>query len=272
MRKCKLNWLSCVFNPSPLSRYGMIKLFLKSLTFNVLFFLWTTIVVVMGLPALFGDRRYVHNAARKWGKGTNFLLKHIVGIDVEFRGRDYLKGGPHLIACKHQSLWETAMIETLVPDCTIILKRELTWIPLFGQLLLFSEMIGIDRKSGRKVFAQIIEGARDRIGKGRSVWIFPEGTRRNPGDTPQYKYGVYALYHDLNRPIIPVALNSGYFWGRRHFIKRPGKIILEVLPPILPGLDARTFLNTLEHVIETASNQLGLYPDIKNDNKEGSRK
>jgi len=249
----------------------MIKLFFRSLAFNVLFFLWTTIVVIIGLPALFGDRRYVHNAARRWGKGTNFLLEHVVGISVEFRGRDYLRGGPHLIACKHQSLWETAMIETLVPDCTIILKRELMWIPLFGQLLLFSDMIGINRKSGKKVFTQIVEGARDRLGKGRSVWIFPEGTRRNPGDPPQYKYGVYALYHALNRPIIPVALNSGYFWGRRSFIKKPGKIILEVLPPILPGLDARRFLNTLEQVIETASKQLCPYSDIKNDHKERSK-
>ncbi len=249
----------------------MIKLFFRSLAFNVLFFLWTTIVVIMGLPALFGDRRYVHNAARKWGKGTNFLLEHVVRITVEFRGRDYLKGGPHLIACKHQSLWETAMIETLVPDCTIILKRELMWIPLFGQLLLFSDMIGINRKSGKKVFTQIVEGARDRLGKGRSVWIFPEGTRCNPGDPPQYKYGVYALYHALNRPIIPVALNSGYFWGRRSFIKKPGKIILEVLPPILPGLDARSFLNTLEQVIETASKRLTPHSDIKSDCKEGSK-
>ena len=249
----------------------MIKLFFRSLAFNVLFFLWTTIIVIMGLPALFGDRRYVHNAARRWGKGTNFLLKHVVGITVEFRGRDYLRGGPHLIACKHQSLWETAMIETLVPDCTIILKRELMWIPLFGQLLLFSDMIGINRKSGKKVFTQIVEGARDRLGKGRSVWIFPEGTRRNPGDPPQYKYGVYALYHALNRPIIPVALNSGYFWGRRSFIKKPGKIILEVLPPILPGLDARSFLNTLEQAIETASKRLTPHSDIKSDCKEGSK-
>jgi 1-acyl-sn-glycerol-3-phosphate acyltransferase len=249
----------------------MMKLFFRSLAFNVLFFLWTTIVVITGLPALFGDRRYVHNAARRWGKGTNFLLEHVVGITVEFRGRDYLRGGPHLIACKHQSLWETAMIETLVPDCTIILKRELMWIPLFGQLLLFSDMIGINRKSGKKVFTQIVEGARDRLGKGRSVWIFPEGTRRNPGDPPQYKYGVYALYHALNRPIIPVALNSGYFWGRRSFIKKPGKIILEVLPPILPGLDARSFLNTLEQAIETASKRLTPHSDIKSDCKEGSK-
>jgi|JI9StandDraft_1071089.scaffolds.fasta_scaffold158423_2 1-acyl-sn-glycerol-3-phosphate acyltransferase len=249
----------------------MIKLFFRSLAFNVLFFLWTTIVVITGLPALFGDRRYVHNAARRWGKVTNFLLEHVVGITVEFRGRDYLRGGPHLIACKHQSLWETAMIETLVPDCTIILKRELMWIPLFGQLLLFSDMIGINRKSGKKVFTQIVEGARDRLGKGRSVWIFPEGTRRNPGDPPQYKYGVYALYHALNRPIIPVALNSGYFWGRRSFIKKPGKIILEVLPPILPGLDARSFLNTLEQAIETASKRLTPHSDIKSDCKEGSK-
>lgn len=233
-----------------------MKLFFKSLIFNILFFLWTAIAVTTGLPALLGHRRHVHDAARRWGKGTNFLLKHIVDIDVEFRGREYLRGGPHLIASKHQSIWETAMIETLVPDCTIVLKRELTWIPFFGQLLLASEMICINRKSGMKVIDQIVEGAREQMAKGRSVWIFPEGTRRNPGAAPQYKYGIYALYHNLNLPVIPVALNSGYFWGRRHFIKKPGKIVLEVLPPIAPGLKARAFLKQLEQVIETASDHL----------------
>jgi 1-acyl-sn-glycerol-3-phosphate acyltransferase len=218
----------------------------------------------MGTPAFLGNPRYVHDAARKWGRGTNFLLKHIVGIDVEFRGQEYLKGGPHLIACKHQSLWETAMIETLVPGCAIILKRELTWIPLFGQLLLLSGMISINRKEGRKAFTQIIEGTRERFKQGRSVWIFPEGTRCDPGATPQYKYGVYALYHGLNIPIIPIALNSGYYWGRRHFIKKPGKIILEILPPISPGLEARPFLKQLEETIETASKRLA--PSFKEEN------
>ena len=233
-----------------------MKLFLKSLLFNISFFLWTAWIVILGFPALWKGPSSVYKAARAWGKGINLLLKHIVQIDVEFRGLEHLKGGPHLIACKHQSVWETAMIETLVPECAIILKRELTWIPFFGQLLVVSGMISINRKSSKKVMDQLIQGARERFQAGRSVWIFPEGTRRSPGDAPRYKQGIYMLYHDLNMPVIPVALNSGYFWGRRQFIKKPGKIILEVLSPIPVGLEKQEFLKTLEERIETTSNRL----------------
>ena len=233
-----------------------MSLYIRSLLFNVSFILWTFICAVLGLPAVFGDRRYVHNTARRWGKGTNFLLKHLVQIEVEFRGLEHLKNGPHLIASKHQSVWETAMIESVVPDCVIVTKRELTWIPIFGQLLLASGMICIDRKSGTKVLHQIVEGSRTCLAQGRSVWIFPEGTRRPVGSDPKYKYGIYAIYHALNVPVVPVALNSGYFWSRRQFLKKPGKIILEVLPPLEPGLNAREFLKKLEVTIETKANQL----------------
>ncbi len=237
-------------------------LWIRSLLFNVSFILWTTVCAVLGLPAVFGNRRYVHDTARRWGKGTNFLLKHLVHIEVEFRGLEHLKGGPHLLAAKHQSVWETAMVETLVPDCAIILKRELMWIPLFGQLLWASGMISIDRKKGTKIVNQILAGARACFEQGRSVWIFPEGTRRAPGAEPDYKYGIYALYHGLNVPVIPVALNSGSFWPRRQFLKKPGKIIVEVLPPLEPGLKARAFLKALETAIESKSNEL--IPKTKN--------
>ena len=233
-----------------------MNLYLRSLSFNIAFILWTFICAVLGLPAVFGNRRYVHETARRWGKGTNFLLKHLVHIEVEFRGTEYLKNGPHLIASKHQSVWETAMVESLVPDCVIVTKKELTWVPIFGQLLIASGMICINRKSGTKVLHQIVQGTRTSFEQGRSVWIFPEGTRRPPGSDPKYKYGIYALYHALEVPVIPVALNSGYFWSRHKFLKRPGKIILEILPPIAPGLKAREFLKTLETVIENKSHQL----------------
>ena len=231
-------------------------LYFRSLAFDFSFLIWTLICSVLGLPAVFGNRRYVHDTARRWGRGTNFLLKHLVRIEVEFRGLEHLKNGPHLIASKHQSVWETAMIETVVPDCVIVTKQELTWIPIFGQLLIASGMICINRKSGVKVLNQIVQGARTCFEQGRSVWIFPEGTRRPVGAKPKYKYGIYGIYHALNVPVVPVALNSGCFWPRRQFLKKPGKIILEILPPIAPGLQTREFLKTLETAIETKSNQL----------------
>jgi 1-acyl-sn-glycerol-3-phosphate acyltransferase len=68
-----------------------------------------------------------------------------------------------------------------------------------------------------------------------------------------YQPGVAALYRELAVPLVPAAVNSGLYWGRRAFVKRPGRIILEFLPPIPPGLPRREVMQELERRIETAT-------------------
>jgi 1-acyl-sn-glycerol-3-phosphate acyltransferase len=102
----------------------------------------------------------------------------------------------------------------------------------------------------------MIRGARRTVDQGRPIFIFPQGTRTPPGEKHPYQPGIAALYTGLGIPVVPVALNSGLFWGRRSFVKEPGKLVVECLPVIAPGLDRKTFMTLLEERIETASDRL----------------
>jgi len=137
-----------------------------------------------------------------------------------------------------------------------ILKRELTWLPLFGQMLLKAQMIPVDRGAGARTLSKMTELARERVRGDRQLIIFPEGTRRPVGAEPRYKYGVAQVYVDCGVPCLPVALNSGLFWPRRTFMRYPGTIVVEFLDVIPPGLSRDEFLEKAQDVIETASDRL----------------
>lgn len=232
-------------------------LVLRSTAFNVFFYLWTPIFLLLTLPAFpFLSPAGVRAVARSWERGTLAALKVLVGLDYEVRGRERLPRTPVIIAAKHQSAWETLAFHVLVPDLAIGLKEELTRVPLFGWYLMKAQNIRIDRGAAARAIRSLVEGAKGAVANGLSVLIFPEGTRRAPDDPPDYKPGVAALYSALQVPVVPVALNSGLFWGRRHALKYPGRIIVEFLEPIPPGLDRKTFMRELETRIETATARL----------------
>lgn len=230
---------------------------LRATVFNLAFFGWTVVCLFAGLPFLpFWDRRQVRAYARFWERGIQRLLGSIVGLHYEVRGRDRLPAGAVLIASKHQSAWETLTFHLLVEDLAVGLKEELTRIPFFGSYLLRAGNIRIDRGEGARALRSLVAGAREAVARGESVLIFPEGTRREPGAPPAYKPGVAALYRALAVPCVPVALNSGLFWGRRSFLKRPGTVLVEFLEPIPPGLHRDRFMQLLEERIETATARL----------------
>jgi len=102
----------------------------------------------------------------------------------------------------------------------------------------------------------MVRQAKAILAQGRSIVIFPEGTRVAPGAHRTYHPGIAALYTNLDIPVVPVALNSGLFWGRKAFVKKPGCITIEYLPPIPPGLARRAFMQELEKRIETAARRL----------------
>lgn len=229
---------------------------LRSILFNLLFFAWTGAIVVFGLPALVIGRPAVYFIGRLWSRGTFALLHHLVGLQYRIVGRERLLPEPVIIAAKHQSAWDTMICSLLFAEPAYVLKRELTWIPLFGWLLLRGGMIAVDRRAGGSALRRMLRQAQKAVQQGRSILIFPEGTRTAPGTSLPYHPGVAALYEHVGLPVVPVALNSGLFWGRRSFLKRPGTITLEILNPIEPGLPRRAFLNVLRERIETASLRL----------------
>ena len=231
-------------------------LFLRSLVFNLGFYLGTVALAIFGAPTLARDRHAVLGLARAWGAYVEWLSRTVCGLRVEFRGVENIPTGGYIIAPKHQSAWETLALLRFTPDFSYVLKRELMRIPLLGWYLARAEQIAIDRTRGASALNQVVVKARKLLGEGRQLFIFPEGTRRPPGAEPHYKYGVAHLYAATNAPCLPVALNSGLFWPRRSFLRRPGVILVEFLKPIEPGLERTAFFKELQDRIEEATNRL----------------
>ncbi len=162
-----------------------------------------------------------------------WLARLILGLRWEIEGREHLAGKPgRLIAAKHQSTWDTMILPLLLRQPAFVLKKELLWIPIFGTGLAGMGPIAIDRKAGRQALKQIIEQGKTALAEGRDVVIFPEGTRYRPDVIPEYKPGAALLAAQAGVEIIPVALNSGCFWRKKQFLKRPGTIRVVIGPPI----------------------------------------
>jgi 1-acyl-sn-glycerol-3-phosphate acyltransferase len=228
----------------------------RSLLFNALFYLNLIVLMIVGLPTMLFGRKAVFALARLWGAISVWLLEAICGLKLEYRGVENIPPGAVLIAAKHQSFLETFALIKYAPDFAIILKRQLTYVPLFGLYLIVSQQIAIDRARGRQALQQIAAAAKTVLAAGRQVFIYPEGTRRVPGAPPKYKQGVTALYIETGVECLPVAVNTGLFWRRHGFLRRPGVAVIEYLPVIAPGLDRDAFSWRLESTIETACARL----------------
>jgi 1-acyl-sn-glycerol-3-phosphate acyltransferase len=188
-----------------------------------------------------------------WSACAVWLCEHIALIKMEAHGLEHATGGPFIVASKHQSLFETFALFYLLDDPVIIFKRELMLIPFVNRALRKMGMIPVNRESGHKEGRSLIQRAHAALNQGRSLLIFPEGTRSTPGAPPHYKMGLSLLYKMLHVPCLPVALNSGVYWPRRSFLRYPGTIQVVFLPPIPPGLHAKEAMTLIQERIEEAS-------------------
>ena len=233
--------------------------FVGSLLFNIWFFALTAVLLLVSLPTHLMDRRWACRIGKIWMRGLTWGLATFCGLRYELRGRVELLRQPGLIAAKHQSAWDTMIFHTLSPDPAYVMKKELLSVPLYGWLAYKQGNIPVDRKGGAAALKQMLERATAALAGGQQIVIFPQGTRVPPGaSTADWPYhpGVAGLYSKLGAGCVPVALNSGVFWGRRSFVKRAGTIVVEVLEPIPPGMSRAAFMRELEQRIETASSRL----------------
>ncbi len=226
---------------------------LRSLIFQTLLYIWIIVPGILCLPLLILPRRALVWSSWLWCRGVMGLLAGTVGLTYRVRGRERIPAVPVVFASKHQSAWDTVAAEVLIPDAAIVMKKELQPVPLFGWYLRKHGMIGVDREAGPRALKRMVADARAVLDAGRPVLIYPEGTRTAPGERNPYLPGVAALYIQLGVPVVPVALNSGVLWARRSFVKHAGRVDVEFLAPILPGLDRKRFMAELEERIETAT-------------------
>ncbi len=239
---------------------------IRSNLFNLSFYVWSVFMVVLFAPALLLPYQVTVWGQRQWARGVNFLMRLGAGINVEYRGLEHRPTGGAIVAAKHQSAWDTLIWHAILDDPAMVMKRELLGIPIYGWMCRKTRMIAVDRKAGTTALRAMLQDGREAVALGRPIVIFPQGTPVAPGasvkDVP-YHPGVSALYRGLDVPVVPVALNSGLFWPRRKFMRRPGTIILEFLEPIAPGLPRKEFDALLKDRIEGATSALELEAGIE---------
>jgi 1-acyl-sn-glycerol-3-phosphate acyltransferase len=228
---------------------------LRSFCFDVFFYAFTiSLFIILWIPVILLPRWCCVLWYKTWTHIIMFALKITVGLDYKILGQakldKILENGPVILACKHQSAWETLIFSTLVKRFVIVLKKQLVQIPGYGSYLIKLNSIVIDRSNGMKSLKSLIHQGKKAIDNNFSILIFPEGRRGVYGESGDYQSGISILYQELNVPVVPVALNSGKFWARRSRFKKPGCITLEFLDPIPAGLPRSEFLPLLKERIE----------------------
>jgi len=230
---------------------------LRSYLFLAWLYVWMAICGVLYLPTMAMPRVVAQRAIGLYANIIRFGLKLICGIDTEIRGREHMPPGPAIYAGKHHCMLDVFIPIIAVRDPCHILKKELIWTPFLGWYAMSTGMIPIDRAGTTRTLKAMIEAGKKRTAEGRTLIIFPEGTRRDPDALPDYQAaGISALNKALNVPIIPVATNAGLCWSAKGARRKPGLIVYEILPSIPPGLDRKALMARLESDLETASNRL----------------
>ncbi|HTV67215.1 MAG TPA: 1-acyl-sn-glycerol-3-phosphate acyltransferase [Rhizobiaceae bacterium] len=233
-------------------------LIIRSLAFNILFYLNLIVQMIFWTPIYFlSPRLKAWFIPKFWIRTSLWLYDKVANTRAEITGLENLPAGPCIIAPKHQSFWDTIAFLPHIPDGLYILKRELTWIPFFGWYILKMRMIPVDRGSRSKALKAVVKATKDEFERNtRQLIIYPEGTRRAPGAEPNYKYGIVELYAQLGIPVVPVAHQAGLYWPRRKFLRYPGTIKARFLKPIPPGLEKEEFMQRLIGETEAACDEI----------------
>jgi 1-acyl-sn-glycerol-3-phosphate acyltransferase len=226
-------------------------LFFRSLAFHIYIYAMSFYIIAFNVPKVIRKPTYAHDVYKRWGYLTAWGLKHICKINIAVRGGEYIPKGGALLACKHQSMLETAVLFAILDCPAMVLKQELYNIPFAKYYINGAGHIPINRKAGSQARNFIITQARKRFEQGQAVLIFPEGTRSSVNSAPRYKRGIFAIYENLQIDCIPIALNSGLFWPRHGFLRHAGTVIFEFLPPIPAGMPESEFMTELTTKIES---------------------
>jgi len=217
---------------------------LRSLLFMLVFYLGSIVPVLYGLVAIPFGSKGVRQAGRMWAGFHHWCAANILGIRVRIEGT--IPQLPVLFAIKHESMFETIEILNLIRDPAVLVKKELTEIPLWGKVAVLHGVIVIDRDGGAAALRLLIRAARAAAAEGRSLVIFPEGTRVPHGQRPPLRAGFAGLYRHIGLPVVPVAMDSGRVSPRHSFLKRPGVVTFRFGEVIPIGLD-RTEAEAIVH-------------------------
>ncbi len=206
---------------------------LRTLLFRILFYGGSVpIVLTVPISGAFGRAAMIRHA-RFWSRYQRWAARVTVGVRVRTEGPRPTT--PVLYAVKHQAFFEAIDMADALGGPAIILKRELTRIPLWGWATGVYGAIAVDREASAAMLRRMLKEGGALVAEGRSILLFPEGTRVPPGDRPPLKAGFAGLYKTLKLPVVPIAVDSGRLWPK-HGPKQPGVVTYRFGEPIPPGL------------------------------------
>ncbi len=235
----------------------------RSILFNIYFYILTSFLVLACLPLLMFSYKGMKIVSNFWGMILKSGMRIFLGLEINVIGK--LNPKKQVIyAVKHHSAWETVFCTDFFKMPAIVLKKELIFLPIIGLYFLIGGSIAISRENTLASLKKISVKAQKASKKGRSIMIFPQGTRVPiNSNTKKYPYlpGVYFMYKQSNLPVIPVAHNAGLFWPKNSFMKYPNNlkskcVTIKILEEIPVGLNKNDFMQLLERKIEDATNKL----------------
>lgn len=175
------------------------------------------------------------------GKITHFLSKLfgngiliIAGVKVSTEGTENLdKSGTYIFVSNHQSYFDIPVLMHSIPNnVRFIYKDSLSKIPILGWGMYLGQYIPISRENVRDAMKSLKKAA-EKIRKGISVAIFPEGTRSYDGKTGEFKRGMFVLADEARVNLVPTAIDGTYsIMPRGKFRIVPGKVKVTFAEPI----------------------------------------
>ena len=231
---------------------------LRNLIFNIFFFGGIVFISIIFLPSLILPQAVVIFGGKLMGWWASFCLKVIMQTKIDILGREnIIKNEKFFIAASHQSMFETFFLQTIFNSPIFILKKELLHIPIFGWYLNKIGSISIKRnKTTKDNLSFFIDIHKLIKNSSRPLIIFPQGTRVNPDERPQFKKGAGRIYEELKISCQPIAINSGYVWPKTGIKKPNKKLTISILPAFNSRLDKNQFIKSLEEKIYSELNKI----------------
>lgn len=246
---------------------------LRTRLFELAIFFWSLPfgVAILTIFKIVRSPTLVRSALRLWSSGFILAAHHIVGVRYRLEGTEHLPAGPVVFVSNHQSYWESIAFTALVPHINVVTKAEAMDIPIFGWGLRHAPMTPVFRNRKGVNLRRIVREARSSVAAGRSILIFPEGTRVRPGGTRPHLRGFELLYAACAVPLVPVVHNAGLCWSAGFCLKRAGEIVVRFCPPIMPGQEARGVADQIESLLNREKDALLVRRDATDSARPGRK-
>ena len=206
----------------------------------ILFLLFAAVLLIISIPfALLTKLFYKHDYSSPCPAVARWIAKYpvrwalwICGVKIDRGGEENILDSPALYVGNHQGMADIFIaISWLGPLKSIMAKKEASKIPLVSLWMKNFDCIFIDRTNPREG-VKAINQAETLLSNGRSVIIFPEGTRSRGPEMGEFKAGAFKAAIKAGVPIVPFAIDDSYQrYDQDHHI-HPGTVKLKILPPV----------------------------------------